>query len=302
MRFKVGPSELEMGGPYLDEMRDASGLLNNPAALRARLAEDGYLLLRGLQKRENVMEARRAMLEVVRDAGGLDSGAPPMEAVVAAGKEKGEYLPGMLQLAATVGRGPAIRGVAESPEIMGFFRVLLGGEPRTFDYKWLRIVGPGRNTGVHYDIVYMGEGTKNLYTVWCPFGDVSLELGGLMVCAGSHRWQQVKDTYGKMDVYRDRIQGTLSEDPVELVDKYGGQWKTTAYGAGDVIVFTMFTAHASLPNQTNRFRMSMDGRYQLASDPIDERWMGDSPFDEHGFLSGHGENIPIDVARKRWGI
>jgi len=32
-----------------------------------------------------------------------------------------------------------------------------------------------------------------------------------------------------------------------------------------------------LDNQTNKVRLSTDTRYQLASEPIDERWIGENP-------------------------
>ena len=40
----------------------------------------------------------------------------------------------------------------------------------------------------------------------------------------------------------------------------------------------MFLVHASLDNRTpNRLRISSDSRYQRASDPIDDRWIGVKP-------------------------
>jgi hypothetical protein len=33
-------------------------------------------------------------------------------------------------------------------------------------------------TGVHVDRVYMNRGTPNLYTMWTPFGDTTIEMGG----------------------------------------------------------------------------------------------------------------------------
>ena len=302
LRIKVGDSELELGGRYLEEMRDSNDVLEDPAGLKERMDEDGYLLVRGLQEVENITTARRRMLEVVEKAGILHPAHPMMDGVIAPEKEIGGNIPGMVELATSLGMGPSITGVAKSSEIMGFFEQFLGGPVRTLDYKWLRYVGPGMNTGIHYDIVYMSEGTENLFTVWCPFGDVPLELGGLILCAGSHKWEPVKETYGEMDVYRDNVEGTLSEDPIELVEKFGGQWKTTSYFAGDIVIFTMYTAHGSSMNQTNRVRVSMDSRYQLASDPIDERWMANSPFDEHGFLTEKKGTLPMKEARKKWGI
>jgi hypothetical protein len=43
----------------------------------------------------------------------------------------------------------------------------------------------------------------------------------------------------------------------------------------------MFTLHASLDNQTERVRLSTDSRYQLASEAVDERWIGEKPL-AHG--------------------
>ena len=41
-------------------------------------------------------------------------------------------------------------------------------------------------TGVHVDRVYMNRGTPNLYTMWTPFGDTTIEMGTLVVCEGSN--------------------------------------------------------------------------------------------------------------------
>ncbi|WP_261381656.1 phytanoyl-CoA dioxygenase family protein [Paenibacillus cremeus] len=161
---------------------------------------------------------------------------------------------------------------------MDFVRDFLGGEAMTYDFKWPRAIAQGDNTGAHYDIVYMGRGTKNLYTMWTPLGDVPLLQGPLAVCVGSHRFHKMKETYGQMDVDRDNIEkGWISEDPLEIVEKFGGQWATTSFAAGDVIIFGMFTLHASMNNSTNRYRLSADTRYQLCSEPVDERWIGAKP-------------------------
>ncbi len=69
LRIKVGDSELELGGRYLEEMRDSNDVLEDPEGLKERMDEDGYLLVRGLQEVENITTARRRMLEVVKKAG-----------------------------------------------------------------------------------------------------------------------------------------------------------------------------------------------------------------------------------------
>ena len=301
MKVQLAGTELEMGGPYLGEMRESNDLKDDSDRLRQRLDEDGYLLLRRIQNPALVLDARREILEGLREVGALESGTPLDDATISTQIEARENLPGMFELTSTLRSSDAITRVAKSAEIMGFLEKFLGGPVVTFDYKWLRMVGTGSSTGVHYDIVYMSKGTQNLHTVWCPFGEVSLELGGLAVCAGSQNWHKVRDTYGNMDVYRDGIEGDLSTDPVELVDKYGGEWKATSYQPGDVVIFGTFTAHASLANQTDRYRLSMDSRYQLASEPIDERWMGHDQFEEDSEILRE-TTTSIETARRKWGI
>ncbi|MBI4624697.1 MAG: phytanoyl-CoA dioxygenase family protein, partial [Verrucomicrobia bacterium] len=75
--------------------------------------------------------------------------------------------------------------------------------------------------------------------------------------------------------------GRLSSNPVSLREKLGGRWLTTEYKMGDVLVFSSATVHASLDNHSDRYRLSADSRYQLASEPVDERWIGENPI-AHG--------------------
>jgi len=52
---------------------------------------------------------------------------------------------------------------------------------------------------------------------------------------------------------------------------------TTEWQAGDLITFKMNMVHGSLDNMTDRIRLSSDTRYQKASEPADERWIGPNP-------------------------
>lgn len=295
MTVDMGPRTLELGGEYLGELREATSLLDDPAALHARMAEDGYLLLRGLHDPERVRTARRSILEKLAANGQVDTSRPLDEAAVAAGG-RGAFLGGSKE----VTRTPEFLALVEGPEVMGFFERFLGGEARTFDYKWLRVVGPGGFTGAHYDVVYMGRGTHNLYTVWTPLGDVAIEQGPLAILVGSHRFERVRETYGRMDVDRDHVTGWFTSDPVEMVDRYGGRWATSEFRMGDALVFGMFTMHASLNNRTDRYRLSCDTRYQRADEPADERWVGEDPIAHYAWTKG--ETVPMEEARKKWRV
>jgi ectoine hydroxylase-related dioxygenase (phytanoyl-CoA dioxygenase family) len=293
MILTMGKRELELGGKYLGLLREATDLMGDGDALRSRMDEDGYLLLRGFHDREKVTAVRQLLLRQLDENGRIDRSFPLEEGVIAP-ETRGAFMGGARAITHT----PEFLAVVESPEVMQFFTDFLGAPSLTYDFKWLRVVGRGDFTGAHYDVVYMGQGTTNLYTVWTPLVDVSFDMGPLAVLHGSNRWQRVKETYGRMDVDEDRISGWFSTDPVELVDRYGGQWLTTEFRMGDAIIFGMFTMHGSLNNVSRRFRLSCDTRYQRADEPVDPRWMGEKPKAHYGT----GPVTAMDEARKRWGV
>jgi hypothetical protein len=302
MKVQFGKRELELGGKYIGtDLRDSNNLLGNPEALRQRMKDDGYLLLRGLQNRDNVLRGRRRILEYIDEQGSIKPGTNLDDAVV---NFEGQY-------ANTMGRRgithePAVRAVLESKEMFDFFGGYFGEPPLTFDYKWLRCVRNPDSTGAHIDIVYMGRGsTQNLYTCWTPFGDIPIELGTLCLCVGSHKlpgFQKVRETYGRMDVDRDRVGGFFTDDVTEVVDKFGGRWETTEFRAGDVLIFGMFTMHGSLANTTDRWRISCDTRFQPASEPVDERWVGENPKAHYAWLTEPEKVLPMEKARANWGV
>jgi len=291
----MGKRELELGGKYLGALREATHLMGDMKALRARMEEDGYLLIRRLHDPQKVKAARRVIIENLDQNGQIDRSYPLDEAVIAPGK-RGAFLGG----AKAVTHTSEFLAVVESPELMQFFSDFLGAPAMTYNYKWMRVVGNGDFTGAHYDVVYMGRGTLNLYTVWTPLGNVSYEMGPLALLEGSHRLERIKETYGRMDVDRDHVEGWFSSDPIEMVDRFGGRWLTTEFEAGDAMIFGMFTMHGSLNNVTNRYRLSCDTRYQRADEPADERWIGENPIAHYAWTKG--EMVPMEEARRRWGV
>lgn len=298
MKVTIGQRELEMGGKYLTELRDSNDIMNDMEALRARLEEDGYLLIRGFHDRERIMSARMEFLRKLHSMGRLDPDYPLEEGVIAKDNKGAMWGGSGEKLQADF---PHFLDTVNHPSVMEFFDRLLGGESMTYDYKWPRAIPHGGNTGAHYDVVYMGRGTKRVYTMWTPFGDTSLEMGTLAMCLGSQHFERIKQTYGEMDVDRDNVAtGWFSEDPIEIVDTFGGQWATTEFQAGDAIIFGMYMMHTSLNNNTNRYRISADTRYQLASEPVDERWIGRKPKGHYAW--GQTPSKSVADARKEWGV
>lgn len=275
MTVQFGDTTTTYPSDQLGEMRDSSDLLGNPQALRERINEDGYLLLRGLIDREKVLTARKEILHYMDEHEGLEPGSKPLDGVM------GEYGKSVQMMGRrNITHTHAVREVLEGEELSGFYESYFGEKSRTFDYKWLRAVGNEKFTGCHYDVVYMGRGSQRLHTAWVPFGDISIEQGTLAVCAGSHRdpgFQELRDTYGRQDVDRDKTSGWFSTDPAEITRAYGGRWLTTNFRAGDMITFGLYLMHASTTNTTDKWRISCDVRFQPAAEPADPRWIGENP-------------------------
>ncbi|MFX3635669.1 MAG: phytanoyl-CoA dioxygenase family protein [Candidatus Pristimantibacillus sp.] len=269
MMVKVGSRELEMDGPHLTQLKDSNDILHDVSALRERMEEDGYLLIRGFHDRDKVMDARKSILEKMDRMGKLDRDTQLEEGIMSDGSRS-------IFMGGTNEDLPYLLNVLNGDHVMQFFDNLLGEQSLTYHYKWLRAVGKGDFTGAHYDIVYMGRGTQNVYTVWSTLGDVGYEMGGLAICLGSHRFEKLKQTYGKKDSDRDGI-GHYTDDPLVITEKFGGKWATTEFQAGDVLIFGMFLLHCSLENTTNQYRISVDARYQSVNEKVDERWSSSKP-------------------------
>jgi hypothetical protein len=299
MDVKFGVKTLQFPGDRFGELEDSSDFRNDPAVLRERMADDGYLYLPGLLDRDTVLRARERIFEYMDEKGALVPGAPVIDGVMP--KEgKTVNLLGNRQIT----HDSAVLDVLESEDLFGFFGELFDEPAVTFSYKWLRAVGNERFTGSHYDVVYMGRGSERVHTVWIPFGDTPIEHGTLAICEGSHRlpgFQKLRETYGRMDVDRDNVQGWFSDDPLEILDNFGGRWLTTNFQAGDVLTFGLYTMHASTTNTTNRYRLSCDVRYQPASEPMDERWGGDTPKGHYAWQR-EGSVVSMEEARAKWGV
>ena len=268
-------------------LRESSGTVNDPEPLRHKLADTGYLFLRGFFDRGQVQDARRSLLQQLHKRGFLLRGSDPCEARANSAQPTGRAFGNPLDQA-----DRAVRDVVFGPRMMSFFDSFFADAAAHFDYIWFRTKGPGRGTSVHCDIVYMGRGTANLVSAWTPLGDIDLDLGGLIILEDSQHQSERLRRYLSKDVDEycmnrpDAQQyasgdkwwnGTLSEQPASLRSKLGGRWLTAEYEMGDLVLFETTTIHGSLDNQTDRIRLSVDTRYQRASEPIDHRWVGQSP-------------------------
>lgn len=279
---------LDLSDAAFGHVRSSADCVNDVGELRRRLEVDGYLYIPGFLDRDLVQAARAAVCERLAAAGMLDPSRPAIEGVAHPDKTSNFN-------AALAKKNPAVERVVYGPELLGFYRALFGEAVRHFDYTWFRALSRGQGSTPHCDLVYMGRGTHQLLTCWVPYGDTPAEMGGVMLLEGSHRQSDRIRRYLAVDVDAycenkpDEVEavavkggwshpGYLSTNPVTLREKLGGRWLTAPeWRAGDFITFGMHLVHGGLDNQTDRLRLSSDTRYQRASQPVDERWVGDEP-------------------------
>jgi len=265
-------------------MLDSSPSLDDPAALRAALRRDGYLLLRGVLPPRDVRRARRRCLDA------LVASRPDCFHPDARRRREGILAPDATRLGLLsrqdIAASPEVRAVVESNALFDLVEALFdGARAMTTRFKWLRAVAGGEYTGVHADRVFLGRGCDRLVTAWIPLGVVRVEDGALLVARGSHAnaaFTRVRETYGASEVGEDGTRsGWLADDAAAVAGMLGEgaevDWRTTHFEPGDVAVLGIDTVHMSASNVSGeeggaaRLRVSCDTRWQPAAARADDR-------------------------------
>jgi phytanoyl-CoA hydroxylase len=170
--------------------------------LRARLAEDNYLFLKGLLPRADVLKAREAYFSFLSPSHVLKPGTKPVEGIfdsaqptsafpgIGSGETGGNNRPGGDQAQVFVDLALKAhtedwyaKDFCEHPALMEFVARFSGWGDDTLLFKrsLLRNSIPGTHaTGVHYDQIFLRYGDVTNLTAWCPMGDIKINGGGLM--------------------------------------------------------------------------------------------------------------------------
>ncbi len=311
--LKYCGNSIDTSPAHFGTLRVSSEALGDREELWQRMTEEGYLYLPGLLDRDEVLKARKAVLQRLAEAGVLNERYPVLEGVVKPDHQV-SFMPALAR------DNPALDKVLYSGPMIEFYEFFLGAPVRHFDYTWFRAKTPGTTTATqpHCDIVYMGRGTRQLYTSCTPIGNAPYQRGGLKLLENSHRLEALVQGYGQTDVdryckdegeaqqlveqaraenrelsqeenrqIRWNSTGSYAADALEVQRQLGGRWLTTEYEVGDLLIFCMYIMHASSDNQTDQIRLSSDSRYQLASEAVDERWIGEDP-PLHGIRAKRG--------------
>jgi hypothetical protein len=243
-------------------MRASNDVLGDPVALRVRLEEDSYLYFRNILDVERITNLRRRMLLTLADHGWIRRRPYLMRGVtivppVREGEE--EYL----QVYDDMQRLEEFHTLAHDDVLTDVMRQILGPSAFPHPLKITRLGFPEHyetSTPPHQDFPN-NQGTVNLTAAWIPVGACPMELGGLAVLRGSHR-------YGLLPLATHLGAGNRKAVlPTEMLEEL--RWVTADYAPGDVVVFKALTVHAALHNTSEFFmRLSVDYRYQLEGEDL----------------------------------
>ncbi|KAF9701056.1 hypothetical protein EKO04_000116 [Ascochyta lentis] len=288
--------------------------------LRCRYNEDGYVYLKGLLPKEDVLKAREEYFNMLSPSGVLKPGTQPVEGIFDPEKNPANY-PG-IGAGAAGGNGRPGEDTAKNfvdlalqahyadwykekfckhPALKDFIARMTGwGEENTLPVRrsLLRNNTPGNKAiGVHYDQIFLRYGEPTSVTAWVPMGDVSLTGGGLIYLENGHTLGQeveadftakakasgLTDEEAKYAFNQNMLStGLLADGAREYSDTFDRKWLVTSYEAGDVVLHTPFAIHASTMNYdpNNVIRVGTDLRFVDSSKPWDKRWDKDYSFND----------------------
>ena len=276
--FRAFNRGVEIPAPLIGELRESSDCRSSPDALRERLSEEGYVLLRSVVPSDHVLAAREEIL--TRLAGVDEIACPAIEGIVTGRSRRLEVAPDLGLFWKSVSEGEALRRVTHSPAVRHFMAALFGEPVVGHDLIYLRAAAPGQALDVHYDYPFFTRKTDRVLSVWLALGDVPVTDGPLLIIEGSNQYEDLIREMLAIDQAAPLTRKlAYDQSAMSFAIERKTRILTTGFGVGDVIVFSMLTAHGSLDNRSaiGRARLSCDLRYQPEADPRDERFFGPDP-------------------------
>lgn len=264
---------------YFATLRESHTGLSSET-LRARYAEDGYVLLKDALASKTVFDLRETYLRLfdssfVKDGDarrGAFSGVEPKGI-------PGHGLAG--HPAHAFVRSEPFRAFTGAAAMKSIAETFFDGPAELIRRTPLRHFVPGRKRAsrAHLDRTYIDGVAADVVTIWVPLGDCPLDAGGLLYMEGSHEDSVLENARANAPNDRTDMR-PITHDLKWLSDFSGRRWLYADYAAGDVVVHSPAIVHASLDGEIDLMRVSTDVRFQRAGSPSDPRWLDDWSADD----------------------
>lgn len=271
--------------PFLGQLIDATTCVSDASKLRESFDEHGYLFLRDVLNRDEVLSARAEVFDRLAAVGEIQ--LPAADGIATGAGRRRELAGDLGAFWKSVSEGPALRRVTHGSTLRELVSRVLDAPARPHDYLFLRPAAVGNGTNLHYDHPYFAGRASRIVTCWVPLGEVSACEGPLVIVEGSHRLVgaiQSTQLIGDSGVF------AAAQDAAYQSAARGARLLTAHFHPGDLVIFSGLTLHGSLDNRSpaGRVRLSVDVRYLPATEPADDpRYFGPHPKGANG--GGYGE-------------
>jgi len=248
---------------------DATPLLDDPAALRLRAEQDGYLFFKHFLPTEPLLELRRHMLDICAARGWLAPGHDLMEGVIdetAINQVPDEQMRTDIGVSNEAYRAvqklELFHTIPHHPKLLSLYRDLFGKEAIPHPRHIARMITCHRAvfpTPPHQDFIHI-QGTPKTWTCWFPLGHCPREMGSLTALRASNH------------------SGVVAVEPAQgaggmaaILCPHEIDWVEGDFDLGDILTFSSYTVHRGLRSQhRNRIRLSCDIRFQACDEDIHE--------------------------------
>ena len=251
---------------------DSSALLEQGDfdGLRRRAEQEGYLFCKGLLPVAAIRQVRQDMLAIVEEYGwrvpgqGVLGGRIDLDALNRIPDDEMRSDIGVSRAAYhAVQKLESFHGLPHHPNLVALYAGLFGQEVLVHPRHIARMITAHRvmvPTPQHQDFPLI-QGSSNTWTCWFPLGDCPRSMGSLTVLRASHK-------EGYIPIRRTRGAGGIA---VQLC-RGAKVWVEGDFAEGDVLTFPCFTVHRALRSQQReQIRLSMDVRYQAASEAVEQK-------------------------------
>jgi hypothetical protein len=235
----------------MKELRARNDVLGDPAAVRAAIADCGYVFRRDVIDLEVLRHAKRGVMAWLSSQGAIEVRDDEPYWTGADVGQLGAYPQGLIET-----------GMCEwlflRHEVRQVFERIFGEPARVLPMGQYQFSWPGKPecwSQIHQDGRYT-EGVE--YVIgWIPLMDIDEALGGVAIVP---RAQSDGSLHPDADFTTSNLLPFIS---MEALDP--DAWHRADYRPGDLLLFGRWTPHCGMPNHSDRIRLSVDNRIQPRS-------------------------------------
>jgi hypothetical protein len=223
---------------HYEPFRDSTKHSNDGKTLRTRLAEDGYLFLRGLLPRQSILDVRTRLIGKAAEGGWLAPGSHVTAGIANQAAACKDPEPAYMSVFRDLWSDESLHRLRTAPAVLALFERICGERALAHPMFVQRNIFPQSDnfdftTGAHQDRVHIGGATST--AMWMPLGDCPREMGSLAVAAGSHTTGILPTKVGS------------GAGGMDIAVPIPGTWVTGDFEAGDALIFQDVTVHKSTP-------------------------------------------------------